>query len=227
MKTVVISGGSDGLGKILARDLKADQYQVVITSANPEKLAAAAAELGVDSVHGDVSDYQHCVQVMQTVHQRYGRIDVVINNAGLWIEGTLAEHDPQQIKRVIEVNVLGPVFFTKAALPYLIQQGSGDVVNINSQAGFYTKPKRAVYNLTKWGLTGFSKTLQPELAAAGIRVSDIHPGKMATNLFKNAGVERDMSDAIDPSCVSQLIRMLLALPGDIIIPELGVKSIRH
>lgn len=226
MQTVIISGGSDGLGRALAQQLKA-KYQVIILSPTADKVEKVAQQLGVDYQVCDVSQYQQCVDVVGHVVRKYGTVDHLINNAGIWIEGELEENDPAWIEQVVRVNALGPVFLTKAAIPVMKKQGYGTILNVNSQAGFYAKEKRTVYTLTKWAVTGFTKSLQPELAKYGIRVTDIHPGKMVTNLFDRVGIKKDLSDALDPVYVAEIIEAILQLPKEVVIPELGIKYIKN
>jgi short-subunit dehydrogenase len=149
----------------------------------------------------------------------------LINNAGLWIEGALDKNDPKVIKNVLEVNGLGPIFLTKACLPFMKSQKSGLIININSQGGLYAKEERSVYGFTKWGLTGFSKSLQSELKKHGIKVTDVHPGKMRTKMFEKLGIQKNMSDSIEPMEVAKIIKVLISLPSQIYIPEIGIKNV--
>jgi len=222
MKTVIISGGSDGLGKTIATHLK-NTYKVIILSPTEEKLKQTALELEVDYEVCDVSSFESCQQVIKNIIKKYDVIDILINNAGLWIQGEIDENEPDQIRKVIEVNALGLVNLTKAVTPQMKKQKDGIICNINSQAGIYAKEERSVYNLTKWGITGFTKSLQPELAQYGIRVSDIHPGKMKTEMFSKMGIDKDMSNGVDTKYVAQAIEFVIGLPSDVCIPEIGIK----
>ncbi len=226
MQTVLISGGSDGLGKAIAEHL-GKSYQVVILSPSKGKLKKVATQLGVDYFVCDIRDYAQCLVSVKHVVKKYGTLDCLINNAGLWIQDELDKNDVERVREVIEVNVLGLVHMTKAAIPQMKKQKSGTIININSQAGLYAKPERTVYNLTKWGLTGFSKSLQPELARYGIRVTDVHPGKMKTQMFEKLGIHKDMADALDPKYVAQIIESILKLPPEVVVPELGIKYITN
>jgi len=224
MKTMIISGGTDGLGKTIATHFK-NKYQIIIFSPNKEKGERVAKELGIDYISGDVSTYLNCESLVKLVVDKYGSIDVAVNNAGMWIQGNIENNDPNSIRQVIEVNALGVVNLTRAVTPQMKLQTSGDIIIINSQAGLYAKAERTVYNLTKWGLTGFAKSLQPELAKDGIRVVSIHPGKMKTDMFKKLGIEKDMSDGLDTKHVATAIDFVLSLPPDTLVPEIGIKHL--
>lgn len=156
-----------------------------------------------------------------------GPVDCVINNAGLWIEGPLDELDPARIHEVLEVNTLGTINLTKAVLPGMKQQKAGRIININSQAGLYTKAERGVYNASKWAITGFTKSLQEELAPFGIGVTGMYPGKLNTDLFKKAGNEKNMADALDPTEVAKTIEFILGLDDTTLFPEVGIQYLKR
>lgn len=103
------------------------------------------------------------------------------------------------------MNNLGVVLASKAVIPQMKKQKSGLIVNINSQGGFYAKAERAVYSAAKWGMTGFTKSLQSELAKYGIAVTGIYPGKMNTKMFEKMGIQKDMADALDTKEVAKVI----------------------
>lgn len=220
MKTILVTGGSDGLGKAIAARL-APNNKVIILSPNKEKLQAVAEDLGCEHNVCDVRDYAQVEKVVNEI----GAIDCLVNNAGLWIQGPLAENDPQRIHEVIEVNTLGVINMTKAVIPTMKQQKSGLIININSQGGFYAKAERSVYTATKWAITGFTKAMQPELAPYGIAVTGIYPGMMKTDMFSKMDIEKDMSKGLEPDEVAKTIEFLLTFEKPTIFPEIGIKHI--
>lgn len=221
-KTIVITGGSDGLGKTIATKL-APNNKVIILSPNEEKLKSVAEELGCEYKVCDVRDYSKCESIIKEI----GRVDCLVNNAGLWIQGELDQDDPARIHEVIEVNLLGVINMTKAVIPGMKQQNSGLIININSQAGFYAKAERAVYNATKWGVTGFTKSMQPELAKYGIGVTGLYPGMMQTEMFSKMGIEKDMSKGLDTEDVAKTIEFILSFNKPTLFPEVGIKHIEN
>jgi len=225
-KVILISGGSDGLGKTIAQYLSKDN-KVVILSPSEKKLKETAKEIGCDYVVADVSDYGSLVKAVSEILEKRKRIDCLVNNAGLWIEGELDNNDPEQIKRVIEVNNLGVLLFSKAVVPQMKKQKQGLIININSQGGFYAKPERSVYSAAKWGITGFTKSLQGELAKYGIAVTGIFPGKMKTQMFEKMGIEKDMQDGLDTKEVARLVEFLLETNNQVVFPEVGIKNINN
>jgi short-subunit dehydrogenase len=220
MKTILITGGSDGLGKAIAARL-APHSKVILLSPNEEKLKAVSQELGCEYKVCDVRDYAQTEKVAQEI----GSIDCLVNNAGLWIQGPLDENDPERIHEVLEVNTLGVINMTKAVIPAMKQQGSGLIINVNSQGGFYAKAERGVYTATKWAITGFTKAMQPELAPHGIAVTGIYPGMMKTDMFNKMGIEKDMSKGLEPDEVAKTVEFLLTFDKPTMFPEIGIKNI--
>lgn len=225
-KIIVISGGSDGLGKEIARVLSYD-HTVICIASDEEKLKAVSHELRCDYFVCDISNSDQILSTAQKILKKYSQIDCLINNAGQWIEGKLAENDIEQIKKVFTVNSIGTILLTKAIIPAMQKQKDGLIVNIISQAGLYAKAERAVYTASKWALTGFTKSLQSELSADGIRVTGVYPGKMKTMMFEKVGIHKDMKDGLDPAQAAQAISYLISLPPSIVIPEIGIKNINN
>ena len=225
-KVVLITGGSDGLGKEIARVFK-DDFLVIILADKEEKLKKTAKELGVDYFVCDVSSYKNCEEIFNKIIQEYKKIDCLINNAGIWIEGFLEENEFEKIKKTVEINLLGSIYLTKLVVPLMKKQKSGDLIFINSQAGLNAKAKRSVYTATKWGLNGFAKSLQQELLPFNIRVLNFYPGKMKTLLFEKAGVEKDLSNAFESKYLAKLIKEILLLPKEIVVSEFGIKNLNQ
>ena len=107
------------------------------------------------------------------------------------------------------------------------QNKNGLIININSQAGINHKAERVVYNATKWGVTGFSKSLQDEVAKYGIRVTNVMPGMMKTDMFSKMNIEKNMANGVDTKEVARLIQFIIDTPSDVMIPEVGIKNINN
>ncbi len=225
-KTIVITGGSDGLGKTLTEDLAKDN-KVIILSNDKAKLQAVAKENNCDYFFCDVSNYYEVEKTMKELINKYPKIDVLINNAGIWIQDELDQNEADRIKRVIEVNLLGTINMIKTVIPNMKINKEGLIININSQNGINFKAERSVYGASKWGVTGLTKSLQIELAKYGIRVTDVMPGLMKTDLFKKANVERNIDNGLNPKEAAKLIRFIIDTPKDVFIPEVGIKNINY
>ncbi len=225
-KTIIITGGSDGLGKTIALDL-ASNNNVIILSENEEKLKLVSSEAKCEYYLCDVRNYEVVEQVVTDVISRFGQIDVLINNAGVWIQGELVDNDVDRIRQVIDVNLLGTINCTKAVIGSMKDKKEGMIININSQAGINYKAERSVYTATKFGLTGFTKSLQAEVSKYGIRVTDVLPGLMKTNMFSKANNDRDLNNGIDTLEVARIVRFVIDAQEYVFIPEIGIKNINN
>jgi NAD(P)-dependent dehydrogenase (short-subunit alcohol dehydrogenase family) len=223
-KVILISGGSDGIGRATAARLR-DQHTVVILSSNGPNLLRVAGELGISCIAGNVTDYAAMRRAVATVIERHGRLDVLINNAGLWIDGPLESNDPDRIKQVMDVNALGTINLTHAAIPALKKQRSGRIVNVISQAGLHAKAERSVYNASKWAITGFTQALQDELAAHHIGVTGLYPGKINTKLFEKAGSHKALDDALRVEQIAATLELIVNADPDVLVTEVGLKHL--
>jgi short-subunit dehydrogenase len=225
-KVILISGGTDGLGRAIAHILSSE-HQVIILSPNEEKLKSVSTELGCDYVVCDVRNYDDVQKGVSDVVAKYQRIDVLINNAGIWIEGELDQNETERIHEVLEVNTLGVMYLTKAVIPQMKSQNEGRIINVISQAGLYGKAERSVYTASKWAITGFTKSLQYELPQYGVSVTGFYPGLMETKLFEKAGSERDLTDALSVETAAKAIEFIVNQEPGVVIPELGMKDIKN
>jgi short-subunit dehydrogenase len=205
-KVILITGGSEGLGKEIATKLCKDN-NVVILSNHQDTLEDCAKELGCDKYFCDITNVENIKSVIFEIEDKYKKIDVLINNAGVWAGGELDDNDYSDIARVILVNTVGTINMTKAVLPFMKKEKAGKIININSVNGLEVKPERSIYIASKWAITGFTKAMSKELEKYNIKVIGIYPGLMKTNLFKNACAQRDMAEAMDPEKVARIVEM--------------------
>ena len=221
-RVIVITGGSDGLGKTLANDLSKDN-KVIILATNEERLKQVATDNNCIYKVCDVRDYKKVSECINEI----GKIDVLINNAGLWIQEELDYNDSDRSESVVDVNLLGVINCSKAVIPVMKENKDGLIININSQAGINHKAERTVYNATKWGVTGFTKSLQDEVAKYGIRVTNLMPGMMKTDMFRKLNIEKNMANGVDTKEVARLVEFIIDTPADVMIPEVGIKNINN
>lgn len=226
MKHVLITGGSDGLGKIAAEKLRDAGFAVTILGYNEAKTRAAAEQLGCDYVVADVADYN---QVEAAINQagQTAPIDILINNAGIWLQGALDASDPARIRQVLETNALGTIYCTRAIMPAMKHRKIGRIINVISGAGLSAKAERAPYTASKWAVTGFTKCMQAELKPFGIAVDGFYPGAMDTPLFGKAGNERDMSRALDPAVAADALVSICNLPDGVSVTEFGINALSY
>ena len=200
---------------------------MIILATNEEKMNLVAKENNCFYKVCDVSNYDVVEKAINEIVKEYNKIDVLINNAGLWIQEELDVNNSNRIKSVIEVNLLGTINVSKAVIPSMKANKDGLIININSQAGINHKAERVVYNASKWGVTGFSKSLQDEVAKYGIRVTDVMPGMMKTEMFSRMNIEKNMVNGLDTKEVARLIQFIIDTPSDVMIPEIGIKNINN
>ncbi len=223
-KVIIISGGSDGVGRALAQKLK-DKFQVIILSKNLEKTKKVAEEIGVDFVVADVSNYEAVEKAVAQIISKYNKIDILINNAGLWIEGKLENNEYENIQNVINVNTLGTIFLTKAVLPFMQKIKSGRIINVISQSGLYGKSERSIYHASKWAIVGFTKSLEMEISSQNISVSGFYPAGIKTGLFAKTDSKKDLSKYLEISEVVRSLEFIVETPEDVNIPEFGIKQL--
>jgi len=225
-KTIVITGGSDGLGKAIAKTLSVDN-NVIILSHNSDKLVEASKELNCSYYVCDVTDSENIEEVISDIVEKYGVIDILINNAGVWLAGDITENTYEQINRCIDVNTKGPIYMTKAVLPFMYKEGKGLIINVCSQASFDSDDFSTVYNASKWAMRGFNRSIQKILSKKNIKVTGFYPGFMQTNIFKKAGNDYDTSTGLEVEKVAKAIKFITECDDDVIIPEFGIKDIEN
>lgn len=224
MAHILVTGGSDGLGKVIALKLKAAGHQVTILSKDKSKTEAVANEIGCEYVVADVTDYE----AVEAAIKQAGTIDILINNAGVWLQGPFDENEPTKIKRTLEVNTLGMMNASHVAIPTMKKNKHGRIINVISQGGLYAKADRATYNTSKWAATGFTKSLQQELKPFGISVIGFYPGALNNDaIFDKAGNHRDMSNGLSLETAADAIVYVCSLPDSVNVPELGIENLNY
>ncbi|KQQ21912.1 oxidoreductase [Rathayibacter sp. Leaf299] len=189
----VITGASSGIGRATARALAAEGASVALVARREDRLDELVSE--IEGLGGtalalptDITDRDRVEAAIATVVERFGRLDVLVNNAGLMLLGPVAETDVEEWERMIAINQLGLLYTTKAALPHLLRaaeddlRGVADIVNISSIAGRQAWGGFAAYAMTKFGVTGFSEALRQEVTKKNVRVGVLQPGAVATEL---------------------------------------------
>lgn len=215
MKKVLITGGNSGLGLEIARQLLQKEYEVIILSKDKKKLDQTLKKINspkLSSVECDLRNYQNIKSSLQSIN----KLDILINNAGIIAYQELTKHDPQNIKDIVDTNLLGTIFVTKELLPILKKQNSGVIMNISSTSGLPTGgyPQECAYVASKFGVTGFTETLKKEMKEQNrnVRVLGFYPGGMNTKLFSKAGLDKDTSEFMDPEEIAKIILFILERP---------------
>jgi NADP-dependent 3-hydroxy acid dehydrogenase YdfG len=186
-RRAAVTGASAGIGAATAFALAKEGAAVAIGARRGDRLDELAERIGAEggTAHPfevDVSDEDAARGFIDAAADRMGGLDVLVNNAGLMLLGPVEGTDAEEWRRMIGVNLLGLLYCTQAALPLMREGGGGHIVNLSSVAGRQANMGSGVYNLTKWGVTGFSEALRQEAMHSGIRVTVVEPGFVDTEL---------------------------------------------
>lgn len=177
-KTVLITGGSSGIGKAIGEYLSEKGYQVFGTSRNPEKIADSVFPL----LKMDVNETESIDAVVAEILSKVEKIDVVINNAGIGITGPIEETPESEIKNAFQTNFYGPINVIKAVLPQMRKQGFGHIINITSIAAYMGLPYRGIYSASKAALEITIEAMRMETLQFGVKMINVAPGDFATNI---------------------------------------------
>ncbi|HXG14647.1 MAG TPA: 3-oxoacyl-[acyl-carrier-protein] reductase [Calidithermus sp.] len=186
-RVAIVTGGSRGIGAAVAALLAEDGAAVVVSGRDADRLERAVKDLAatgasVVGVPGDVASREHCEQLVETARQRFGRLDLLVNNAGLTRDGLLVRMKDDDWDRVMEVNLRGAFLMTRAAAKVMVRQRGGRIINIASAAGAMGNAGQANYSAAKAGLIGFTKATARELAHWSILVNAVAPGLIDTDM---------------------------------------------
>ncbi len=182
-KIVLITGCSTGIGRDLAQRLARANYTVIATARNPEALSDLPVALQLPL---DVTDASSIASATKEAIDRFGRIDVLVNNAGYGVRGAVEDIPVEQVQQMFDVNVYGVMRMIRAVVPYMRQQKAGRVITIGSLAGKLVLPVNGTYSATKFALEALSDALRLELAPFGIQVVLIEPGNIRSNFMATA-----------------------------------------
>ena len=182
-KVAVITGASRGIGASVARMLDAQGVKLGLASRSGDNLGIADAV----AQPCDVRDAEQVNAIVQATVDRFGRLDIVVANAGVGAYGPFLELKPEHLEEMIDVNLKGTLYAVRAALPHLIESGEGDVITLASEAGRRGIPFEAVYCASKFGQVGFTRALDNEVREHGIRATNVCPGGVATDFALDDG----------------------------------------
>lgn len=197
-KVVIVTGASSGIGEATARQFAREGAKVVLAARRVDRLQALAQEIaamgtGAEAfvVQADLSKLEDIQSLIKQTLDKYGRIDVLVNNAGFGRLDWLEKLDPtRDIQSQFDVNVLGVIQTTRQALPVMMKQRSGHIINMCSMAGLVATPTYTIYAACKHAVHGFSEALRREVKPWGIDVSMIYPGGVTTEFGQHAGIQR-------------------------------------
>lgn len=232
-KVIVITGASSGLGEAAARHLAAEGAIVVLGARREERITALAAKLEAKggkalAVATDVTNRDRVKRLVDTAVQTYGRIDVLLNNAGLMPLAPLERLKVDEWDRMIDVNLKGVLYGIAAALPHMQRQKGGHIINVSSVAGHRVDPGFAVYSATKFAVRVLSEGLRQEVKPYNIRTTVISPGAVATELLdqiSEADIAKAVHERVDGMAISaesfaNMVAFAISQPEDVDVNEI-------
>ena len=219
-RAALVTGGSSGIGLAIARMLRDEGYGLTLVSRRPEKVEAAAAELGAEAVAANLGDPDECARAVAAHRERFGRLDVLVNSAGIGIGGRVEDMPAKHLDLQLGVNLRGLFLVTQAAIP-LLRESRGWIVNLASIAGTLPSPGLAVYGATKAAVLALTRSLNEELDADGVRAVAICPGFVDTPMAEWSGIEP--AEMIRPEDCAEIVRMCLRLSPRARIPQVVVE----
>ncbi len=228
-RAALVTGGSSGIGLAIARALGEDGYGVTIAARRPDKLEAAAEELrsaGIDvhAVAAQMTEEEDVLKAVSEHKERFGRMDVLVNNAGVGLGGAIEDYPTKKIDMQLDLNIRAVIIATRESLPMLKEAGSEHgkalIVNTASVAGKSGQGWLSIYSATKAGVIGFSQATQSELGDAGVQVTALCPGFVDTAMTEFVKGQVEAEAMIRPEDIAESVRFLLRTSRACLVPEI-------
>ncbi len=217
-KKIFITGGTSGLGLLLVMNFLKSGAEV-FTIGTKELSLTNLKLINSRRLHFykcDIRDYSQ----LQRIISKIKSIDILINNAGVWIEGDILENTFEDINKAIDINLKGSIYATKAILRRIKKNKNGKIINILSTSALKGREDHPVYSASKYGLKGFFESLKINLKQKGINVINVYPGRMKTDIFQKAGYQYNLKEAIDPKEVVDTIQFIIDHDRTLIIDDI-------
>ena len=219
----LVTGGSDGIGRGIAEALKAEGSRVTITGRREEALRAAAEEMGVEFIAGDVGREADALRTVAAVIAKHGRLDILVNNAGYGVFKPLIEMELEELQDVYRTNVFGAFLMAREAARQFVKQGSGELINISSTSGLKGGRGGTAYSSSKFALKGMTECWRDELRRHNVRVMLVNPSEVMTRFASRAGHEQEASaKKLRPQEIADAIIGALKMDSRGFIPEFSV-----
>ncbi len=241
-KVAAVTGATSGIGAATAEILAGAGASVALGGRRADRLDEVASRISgaggrALAIPTDVTQEPQARAFVDAARSELGGLDILVNNAGVMLLGPVQDADVEEWRRMIEVNLLGLLYCTHAALPIMREAGGGDVVNVSSTAGRQATLGSAVYNLTKWGVNGFTEGLRQEALHIGVRVSVVEPGMVSTELLShnrnpvvlNAAEKfrERVGTPLEPADIARAILYVVGQPPHVAVNEVLVRPSRQ
>jgi NADP-dependent 3-hydroxy acid dehydrogenase YdfG len=241
-KVAVITGASAGIGAATAEALAAEGAKVALVARRHDRLVELATRIEKQGgealpIEADVTDHGAVEALVGQVRGQFGGIHILVNNAGVMLLGPVDGADVEEWRRMVDINLLGLLYCTREAIPIMRESGGGHIVNLSSVAGRTANLGSAVYNMTKWGVVGFSEALRQEALHSNIRVTCVEPGYVATELQEQnenpvvlealEKMANEIGDTLTAEDVARAILYAVSQPPHVAINEVMVRPTRQ
>lgn len=228
MKTAIVTGASSGIGKAIATRLAEEKMNVVLAARSENKLQQIAEDLtetteaNILPIQTDISNQTDVSAMVEQAKERFGTIDVYVNNAGAMLSGAVTEGALEDWEQMIDVNIKGVLYGLHQVIPEMVERGEGHIVNIASVSGFEVSKQSTVYSATKFAVRAISTGLEKELARTGVRITNISPGMVDTSLNTRGNADRKPLDA---SNIADSVAHAILQPAHVNINEMTIRPV--
>ncbi|MRV00533.1 SDR family NAD(P)-dependent oxidoreductase [Staphylococcus aureus] len=225
-KVAVVTGAGSGIGEAIATLLHEEGAKVVLAGRNKEKLQNVANQLSQDNVKvvpTDVTNKEEVDELIKIAQQTFGSLDIVINSAGQMLSSKITDYQVDEWDSMIDVNIKGTLYTAKAALPTMLEQSSGHLINIASISGFEVTKISTIYSATKAAVHTITQGLEKELAKTGVKVTSISPGMVDTAI--TAAYNPSDRKKLDPQDIAEAVLYALTQPSHVNVNEITVRPV--
>lgn len=225
-KIAVVTGAGSGIGEAIATLLHEEGAKVVLAGRNKEKLQNVANQLSQDSVKvvpTDVTNKEEVDELIKIAQQTFGGLDIVINSAGQMLSSKITDYQVDEWDSMIDVNIKGTLYTVQAALPTMLEQSSGHLINIASISGFEVTKSSTIYSATKAAVHTITQGLEKELAKTGVKVTSISPGMVDTAI--TAAYNPSDRKKLDPQDIAEAVLYALTQPSHVNVNEITVRPV--
>ncbi|HBC4093487.1 TPA: SDR family oxidoreductase [Staphylococcus aureus] len=225
-KVAVVTGAGSGIGEAIATLLHEEGAKVVLAGRNKEKLQNVANQLSQDSVKvvpTDVTNKEEVDELIKIAQQTFGGLDIVINSAGQMLSSKITDYQVDEWDSMIDVNIKGTLYTAQAALPTMLEQASGHLINIASISGFEVTKSSTIYSATKAAVHTITQGLEKELAKTGVKVTSISPGMVDTAI--TAAYNPTDRKKLEPQDIAEAVLYALTQPKHVNVNEITVRPV--
>ncbi|GJF43214.1 SDR family oxidoreductase [Staphylococcus argenteus] len=225
-KVAVVTGAGSGIGEAIATLLHEEGAKVVLAGRNKEKLQNVANQLSQDNVKvvpTDVTNKEEVDELIKIAEETFGRLDIVINSAGQMLSSKITDYQVDEWDSMIDVNIKGTLYTAQAALPNMLEQSSGHLINIASISGFEVTKISTIYSATKAAVHTITQGLEKELAKTGVKVTSISPGMVDTAI--TAAYNPSDRKKLDPQDIAEAVLYALTQPSHVNVNEITVRPV--